>query len=192
MKKTLAFLFISALFAASLSAQTTVTLGAVVVSDYGSMPDYKEVLAAPFGQRPLEGFEWEVAIDRVGFGGTYAVNFSKDAAANWWLDWYGIPLFASYHVFGTGDFLDPFVEAGIGCVGRVFTSTGSTADPRLLLGLFPALTAGLDIDLQPLVVGGKVTWVPGVSEIPCTSIPGQALGGIQIAFTLGYRLGVRD
>ena len=192
MKKLAAILFGFAIVVASLSATTTMTLGAVVVSDYGAMPDYKQVLAAPFGQRPFEGLEWELAIDRFGFGGTYAVNFSKDAASNWWLDWYGIPLFVSYHLFGTGDFLDPFVEAGIGCAGRVFTSTGSTADPRLLIGLFPALTGGINIDLQPLVVGGKLTWVPGVSEIPCTPLLGYPLGGVQIAFTLGYRLGVRD
>jgi len=191
MKKPAVFLFALVVFAAGLSAENTVTLSATVVSGYGALPDLKQLAASPFGERPFEGFEWEVTIGRVGLGGTYAADFTKDALSDWWLDWYGVPLFVDYHLFEGDGLLDPFVEAGVGCAGRVFTSTGDTVDPRLLISIFPALSAGLNIDLRPLVIGGKLTWVPGTSEIPCTSLLAYPLGQAQIAFTFGLKLGGR-
>jgi hypothetical protein len=192
MKKLSAVLFAVAMLSASLSATATVSITGAVIADYRTVPTLDQALASPFGERAFKGFEWGVAIDRFGFGGTYAVDFSKDSLSSWWLDWYGVPLFVGYHLFGTGGFVDPFVEAGIGCAGRVFTSSGTTADPRLLISLFPSLTAGLALDFKPLLLGAKLSWVPGISEIPCTPLLGYPLGGAQIVFTLGYRIGGRD
>jgi len=74
-------------------------------------------------ERPLQwGFGWEVMPGRMGFGGSYQVSFSQDTLKGWWLDWYAPALYLSFHPLGTRRFLDPYLEVGMGCAGRVFLS----------------------------------------------------------------------
>jgi hypothetical protein len=192
MKKLTALVFALTLFAAGLSATVTVTLAGTVIADYDRTPDFEHFLSAPFGSHSFKGFQWDVAIDHVGLGGNYTVDFGKDASAFWWLDWYSVPFYVGYHLFGTGGFIDPFVEAGVGCVGQVVPRAAGNTVTTLKISLFPSLVAGLALDLKPFLVSAKLAWAPGVSEIPFTSIPGYSLGGVQIALVAGFRIGGRD
>ena len=91
------------------------------------------------GDQPLScGFGWEVILDRIGFGGDYMVNFFRDAGQTWWLDWYAPALYMSFHPLGANWLLDPFVQVGVGCSGRVLLDRWSQpANEDLYLTLFP-------------------------------------------------------
>ena len=139
----------------------------------------------------LWGFGWEVIPGRMGFGGTYQVSFSRDTLAGWWLDWYAPAFFLSFHPLGAHRFLDPFLEAGIGCAGRV--SLSRTPDPvanrSVSLALFPFLAAGLSLNLDGLLLGGKITYTPYAAPIPAAAIPLYPLGTFQVTLTAGLSLG---
>jgi hypothetical protein len=139
----------------------------------------------------LWGFGWEVIPHRMGFGGDYQVSFSQDAAAGWWLDWYAPALYLSYHPVGGLQFLDPFLEVGMGCAGRVFLSALPESDPSraLYLALFPFMAAGLSVNLDGLLIGAKVTYTPYKAQIPVTSIPVDPLGTFQVTLSACVSLG---
>jgi len=142
-------------------------------------------------QPMLWGFGWEVVPGRMGFGGDYLVSFSQDAVSGWWLDWYAPALFLSYHPVGPNRFLDPFVEVGMGCAGRVFLSgmPAPAVNQSLYLALFPFLAGGLSFNLDGLLVGAKVVYTPYRAQIPVTSIPVYPLGTLQVNLTAGISLG---
>ena len=151
-------------------------------------------IVATFGvadQPLLWGFGWEVIPGHMGFGGDYQVSFSQDAAAGWWLDWYAPALYLSYHPVGGRRFLDPFLEVGMGCAGRVFLSAlpNTVLNRSLYLALFPFVAGGLSLNLDGLLVGAKVTYTPWKAQIPVTSIPVDPLGTFQVTFTAGVSLG---
>jgi hypothetical protein len=143
------------------------------------------------GDQPLLwGFGWEVVPGRTGFGGDYQVSFFQDALSGWWLDWYAPALYLSFHPVGPNRFLDPFVEAGLGCAGRVFLGMpGPALDRSLSLALFPFVAAGLSLNLDGLLIGGKVVYTPYKAQIPVTSIPAYPLGTFQVTLTAGVSLG---
>ena len=139
----------------------------------------------------LWGFGWEVISGRTGFGGDYQVSFFQDSAARWWLDWYAPALYLSFHPVGGQRFLDPFLEVGMGCAGRVFLS--ALPDPvmsrSLYLALFPFVAGGLSLNLDGLLIGAKVAYTPYKAQIPVTSIPVDPLGNFQVTLTAGVSLG---
>ena len=143
-------------------------------------------------ERPLQwGFGWEVIPGRMGFGGSYQVSFSQDTLKGWWLDWYAPALYLSFHPLGTRRFLDPYLEVGMGCAGRVFLSgmPAPAFDQSLYLALFPFLAGGLSLDLDGILVGAKVAYTPYKAQIPVTSIPVYPLGTFQVTLTAGISLG---
>jgi hypothetical protein len=151
-------------------------------------------IIATFGaadQPLLWGLGWEVIPGRIGFGGGYQVSFSQDAGAGWWLDWYAPALYLSVHPVGARRFLDPFLEAGMGCAGRVFLSGMSTSVPgqSLSIALFPFAAGGLSLNLDGLLVGAKVIFTPYKVRIPVTSIAAYPLGSFQAMFSAGVSLG---
>jgi hypothetical protein len=138
----------------------------------------------------LWGFGWEVIPGRTGFGGDYQVSFSQDASSGWWLDWYAPALYLSYHPVGVHRFLDPFMEVGMGCAGRVFISALPEAvlSRSLYLALFPFVAGGISLNLDGLVAGAKVAYTPYKAQIPVTSIPVDPLGSFQVTLTAGVSL----
>jgi hypothetical protein len=139
----------------------------------------------------LWGFGWEVIPSRVGFGGGYQVSFSQDAAAGWWLNWYAPALYLSFHPVGGKRLLDPFLEVGLGCAGRVFLSAlpDTVVSRSLYLALFPFVAGGLSLNLDGLLVGAKVAYTPYKAQIPVTSIPVDPLGTFQVTLSAGVSLG---
>lgn len=139
----------------------------------------------------LSGIGWEVIPDRMGFGGNYQVSFSQDTLSGWWLDWYAPALYLSYHPLGTHRFLDPFLEAGMGCAGRVALSRmpNPSGNRSLSLALFPFIAGGLSLDLDGLLIGAKITYTPYAAPIPVTTIPLYPLGAFQVTLSAGVSLG---
>ena len=143
------------------------------------------------GQPLFCGFGWEVILDRIGFGGSYLVDFFKDSSAAWYLDWNAPALFLSFHPLGANWILDPFGEVGIGSAGRVNLGCpmyGTTGDP-LALSLYPYVAAGLSLNLDALLVTAKVSWTPYNFPIPVTSIPAYPLGTLQVTIGAGIAIG---
>jgi hypothetical protein len=144
------------------------------------------------GDQPLFcGMGWEVILDRIGFGGTYMVDFFKDASADWWLDWYAPALFLSFHPIGANWILDPFVEVGFGSAGRVSLGSGmgTAASEPLALSLFPYVAGGLSLNLDALLISAKIAWTPYNFPIPVTSIPAYPLGTVQVTLGAGLAIG---
>ena len=138
----------------------------------------------------LWGFGWEVIPNKMGLGGAYQVSFFQDTSAGWWLDWYAPALYLSFHPVGGKRFLDPFFEAGMGCAGRVFLSAlPVTVNRSLYLALFPFVAGGLNLNLDGLLLGAKVTYTPYKAQIPVTSIPVDPLGTFQVTVSAGVSLG---
>jgi hypothetical protein len=188
--------FVLALALATLSLPVfagAVHLTTDISSDFLQGTSAREMVSTfAVADRPLlSGFGWEVIPGRMGFGGNYQVSFSKDAMAGWWLDWYAPALFLSYHPLGARRFLDPFVEVGMGCAGRVALS--GMPDPSgyrsLSLALFPFLAGGLSLNLDGLLLGAKFTCTPYAAPIPVTTIPVYPLGEFQVTFSAGVSLG---
>ena len=141
------------------------------------------------GQPPFGGVGWEVIIGRVGFGGEYGASFSRTSQGPWWVDWMTQPLFLSYHPFRSGYFLDPFIQAGVGCAGRVYLDqwTGD-ATGNLYLSIYPFVAAGLSLDLSGFLVSGKVSYAPFMTSPPAPSISSYPLGNVQVTLAAGIAI----
>jgi opacity protein-like surface antigen len=143
------------------------------------------------GDQPLFwGFGWEVILGRVGFGADYMVSFFRQAGTQWWLDWYSPALYLSFHPLGANRLLDPFLQMGLGCAGRVLL-TGGMGDQGgdLLISLFPTVAAGLNLNLEGLLLGVKATYTPFKTAIPVTDIPAYPLGNLQVSLSAGFSIG---
>jgi hypothetical protein len=179
-------------FLASLAfAQTRVDLSAVIGKDFSGSPSLDQAARALGADSPFLGFGWEVVMGHVGIGGAYTVDFNENPPSLWWLDWEAQALYASYHILGSRSFIDPFVDAGLGCAGRVFLGPGGTAENRLALTIYPFASAGAALLLDGLRVGAKLSYALDRSAIPATSIPAYPLGRFQASVFAGISLGGR-
>lgn len=142
------------------------------------------------GQPPFGGVGWEVIIGRVGFGGDYSAAFTRTPQGTWWLDWITQPLFLSYHFFRTGYFLDPFVQAGMGCAGRVYLQEWleSAVGNNLYISIYPFVAAGLALDLSGFLVQGKMSYAPYMTPPPASPISSYPLGSVQVTLSAGIAL----
>ena len=176
-----------------LPADTRVDLTAVLGKDFIGSPSFNQAVEALGGDRPLFGLGWEVVMDHVGLGGQYLVDFHEDDPESWWLDWNGQALYASYHFLGTRSFIDPFVNAGMGCAGRVFLGPEEGEDwpTRLSIVLYPFVGAGASLVLDGFKVGAKLDYALDRSGIPATGIPEYPLGRFQISVMAGVTFGAR-
>ena len=136
------------------------------------------------------GFGWEIVPGRLGFGGDYMVSFAQDASTGWWLDWYAPALALAWHPVGGSRFVDPFFQAGLGAAGRVHLSgmPGYATEPDLSLSLFPFVGAGVNFNLDGLMLGAKGIYTPYKSAVPVTSIPMYPLGDFQVSVTAGVSI----
>jgi hypothetical protein len=190
MRVAIVVLSLICIFAAAGFAGPTFSLTLNAEKDFATMPTAEEALTSfSTNPEPLWGVGWEVVLKRIGFGGTYMVKFFHDEQAAWNLDWNGQPLYVSYHFFGGGAFLDPFIQAGVGCTGRVLLERSGPSNPGLYLSLHPFVGAGLGLHLGSLAFGAKVDYIPFDSGIPVTNIPRYPAGNFQVNIFTGVTLG---
>lgn len=113
-----------------LSADPGIQIVGLGVAGFADTPESIDAVAREYRSTPTDqlfsGVEAEVWLsDRLGLGGRYVarlINFEIDPAVsagtdNWWLDSFS-DAFVSYHLFGTGSFLDPYVRYGLGIALR--------------------------------------------------------------------------
>lgn len=138
------------------------------------------------------GIGYEIIRHHIGFGGVYAVDFQRTTSADWWFDWYSQPFYVSYHLFGRRTLIDPFAGVGIGVAGRVDITPASSvaqSDSRVLLSIFPVLSAGLGLDLDGLYLSARGTYVPVISPPPVSPLENVPLGQIQVILSVGFSFG---
>jgi hypothetical protein len=159
------------------------------------------------------GPSWEVILDNVGFGMHYLVKFDRLATEedyplyDWSLDWMG-DFFVSYHFFGVGRFLDPFIEVGFGNAGRVDIDhdPGYWVRHPMMgewdyvyewqpnqsgvshMSLFPYIGAGLAVDLSGIIIGARINYRPVVLPVPAAQFLDFPLTNLQVGFTAGVGL----
>lgn len=137
----------------------------------------------------LWGLGWEVIFSKIGFGGTYMVDFiEEDINNDWWLDWNGDAFYLSYHILGGSFFVDPFIELGLGCAGRIYLGyNGSYNFPEnLYISVYPFITGGLAFQLDGFLISGKLKYLPDFSPLPVTPIEEYPLKNFQFSLNLGF------
>ena len=111
----------------------------LVVSPFADDPetlgDVVEQYRSTDSDRASSGVEMEIWIGSVGFGARHVARFDRfevtDAEVraatgeryDWWLDQKS-DIFFSYHLFGGGAFLDPYVRYGIGFAAQIDLDDG--------------------------------------------------------------------
>jgi hypothetical protein len=168
-----------------------VDIDALVGNDFIGSPSIHQAAQALGNEDGFGGLQWEIVMGKVGVGGNLLASFYQDAESDWWLDWNVQAAYASYHFLGARRFFDPFVDAGIGCAGREILDAWKPGVDNLQLSVYPFASAGASFHLDGLNVGGKLSWVPGISAIPATDIPGYALGNFQAYLFAGVSIGPR-
>ncbi len=91
------------------------------------------------------------------------VSFFQRRPPGWWLDWYAPALYLGSTPSARNRFVDPYVEVGMGCAGRVHPLRSCRIgwwSRSLSLALFPFVAGGLSLDLDGLLVGRRVTYTP--------------------------------
>jgi len=166
-----------------------VNLVGIVGKDFIDPPSVDQVFSSLRDGPGLLGIGWEVVIKRFGMGGSYLVLFQPDANDSWWLNWETQPFYASCHFLGGSARIDPFVDAGLGCAGRVYL--GSRHIPGELLGIsiYPFASAGLALNIDAFRIGAKISAVPWQGRLPATPIAGYEVGAFQAQFFAGVSLG---
>jgi hypothetical protein len=172
-------------------SQTRVDITAVLTKDFIDSPSLDQAASALGGQQLLVGLGWEVVMDHIGIGGSYAVDFHEDSPAEWWLDWEAQAIYCSYHILGSRSLIDPFVDAGLACAGRVFLGPSGAPAERLALAIYPFASAGAALELNGLRAGAKLSYALSQGAIPATSIPAYPLGRFQVSAFAGISLGAR-
>ena len=195
MKRTLWILILVVLVSAPVFSGTQVRLTGNIALDFIERPSLRTVIDE-FSERKQDivwGFGWEVIFDYLGIGGTYLVNFFQGNEEEWWFDWIGEAFYLSYHFFGGGAFIDPFVEVGVGSAGRVSLEEDSENLPgekqSLYLSVYPLVSGGLALDFRGFIAGLKLTYIPTVSPPPATNIQNFPLGNFLVTFFGGAALG---
>jgi hypothetical protein len=185
--KLKALAFCLACLAAPAFSEARVDLHAALGTDFIGSSTINQAVQAMGSGSFFGGFGWEVVPRHTGIGGDYLVNFFNDDSGDWWLDWNGQALYASYHIFGGKAFLDPFVDGGIGCAGRVFLrGSGGTDSDALAISLYPFVSAGASLRLDGLRIGAKLSYAIWESAIPVTFIPAYQLGRVQAYALVGF------
>jgi len=136
------------------------------------------------------GLGWEVILRKIGMGGNYYTNFMQDEVREWTVQWYSEVFFLSYHFFGGSSFLDPFVQAGLGCAGSVYLGEtdiflNKESAGRLSLSIFPFVSAGLALNFDGYFIGAKCNYLPVIKPVPVTDIKIYDLMNTQLSLFAG-------
>ena len=203
----------------SAAAHSQFRIAGDAAADFVSMPggagiDYTLENPANF----MSGFYWEVLHhSRVGFGNHYLARFSRMPSQfdyvdwDWWFDWNG-DMFLSFHFFRVGRMVDPFVQVGYGCAGRVrmteanenywvqdihgdwyydsvyWNPDGDNAAVTNM-SLYPFVAAGLALDLRGFLISARVAYRPFVHPVPGTQFDNYPLKNLQVALSAGIAFG---
>lgn len=143
----------------------------------------------------IPGLYWEVILGQLGFGMTYLVDFTHinselpDLEYEWYFDWIGSWDFR-YHILGNFA-IDPFLEFGLGCAGRVdisdYEGNNGLRDP-LQLSLFTQGGGGAALRLENFHIGGKLLYRISNSPVPATQFETYPLKNFQLAFFGGFSI----
>ena len=138
---------------------------------------------------------WEMVLDRIGFGVEADVLFGRAEAQqpedlyDWWLDWNGEG-FLSYHLFGGGSGVDPFLRVGYGNAGRAdLQENGYSEEDVTSLSLYPFVSGGVALDLGGLLLGAHADYRPIVNPVPATQFADYPLTTFQVTLFAGLVLG---
>lgn len=197
MKKSIIFLLMLLMSATMIFAEHF-RMGSEGSIELMNRPKYDDIVKGFDNQANIiPGLYWEVLPDgRFGFGNTYLVKFNRvdseleDLENEWYLDWIGSWDFR-YHFFKKF-LIDPFVEAGIGCAGRVeitdyeeYGYADQYRDP-LFLSLFAQIGGGLSIRLKPIHVGAKALYRFYNEIPPVTDFEPYPLKNFNFALFVGF------
>ncbi len=201
MKTRILAVVLAAIAVPSLFAAPTFSVTGNAAAGFADVPSAEQAfLNLTQAPNPLWGMGWEFTFRRFGLGGTYMVSFFPDGASGWAMDWFSEALYTSWHPFGGGSFLDPFVQAGFGCAGRVSLggysliydefSYGYYGYPeKLMLTLFPYVAAGAALNLDGFTVGAKLSYRPFQTPVPAAPIPAYPLDPFTVQVFAGFTLG---
>jgi hypothetical protein len=166
-----------------------VNIVGIIGKDFVDAPTVEQVFSSLRDSVVLGGVGWEVVIRRFGLGGAYLVLFEPDENDSWWLNWETQPLFASCHLLGGGATIDPFIDAGFGCAGRVYLGPRYISGDRLGISIYPFAGAGLAFNFDSFRIGAKISAMPWQGRLPATAIPGYEVGAFQVQLFAGVSLG---
>ncbi len=189
MKAKAMALFLSCLALQAFS-QARADLGALMSNHFIATPTVDQAKSAFGAGDSFGGFGWEIVIDGVGLGGDYLARFNRNDESSWWVEWDGLPLYASIHLLGTNGFIDPFAFAGLGSSGEVGISAANAGD--LAISVYPAVGAGVSLKLNALRIGAKLSYALSDSPVPATFIPAHPLGRFKLAVGAGFTIGTKD
>lgn len=171
-------------------------------------PEEWHLAVAP-NQFSMNGWHWEVIFDHLGLGMHYGMRvyeaaYTDAVATDWYLDWKG-DFFLSYHLLGGGSVLDPFVEFGWGNVGSTAVAAPGCVEypdwenevrrgDAVALGFFNYYAVGVAADINGLLLGGKLSYIPSELSrpIPDSSIEQYRLDPFEVSFFAGLALGGHD
>jgi hypothetical protein len=165
--------------------------------DFASVPNAKDAISAfASSPDPYYGIGWEVIMGNIGIGGNYLADFTRDANKKWTVSWLAEALFVSYHLFGAGAIFDLFGQAGVGCAGSVYigspdiSNTGNDVsiqpEPTVLaMSLFPFFSIGTSLKISNVVIGTKLSYVPGLAPVPVTQFDTYPLKNFQVSLFVG-------
>lgn len=153
----------------------------------------------------LTGWHWEVVLNRLGFGMHYGMQLTatEERDAPYLLDWKG-DFFLSYHLFGGGSLIDPFVEVGWANAGRTTVNTANPEYPdwedevrsgnAVSLALYTYGAAGVALDLGGLLLGARLSYIPveTASPVPDPHVGFYELQRFELGIFGGIALGSHD
>ncbi len=168
-----------------------VNLVAVAGKDFIDPPSVDQVFSSLRDGPGLLGIGWEVVIKRFGMGGSYLVLFEPDSNDSWWFSWETQPFFASCHFLGGSARIDPFVDAGLGCAGKVYLGPAYIPGEKLGISIYPFASAGIALNLNAVRIGAKISAMPWQGRLPAAPIPGYEVGAFQAQVFAGVSLGNR-
>lgn len=158
------------------------------------------------GERTMMGWQWEFLLDRFGLGMHYAVRLyeTADDSDPFVVDWKG-DFFFSYHLLGSGAFIDPFVEFGWGNAGSTIVDSVDDYDypdweeevyerNATALALYTYAAAGVALNLNGLLLGARLAYHPeyAQSPVPEAGIDRYDLAELELGLFGGIALGGRD
>ncbi len=166
-----------------------VNLVAIAGKDFIDPPTVDQVFSALRDSPGFLGIGWEVVIKRFGMGGNYLVLFEPDSNDSWWFSWETQPFYASCHLLGGSARIDPFVDAGLGCAGRVYLGPTYASGELLGISIYPFASAGLALNIDSFRIGAKISAIPWQGRLPATPIAGCEVGAFQAQLFAGVSLG---
>lgn len=198
--RTRNLLIIMMIFIAVLvSADPSVRLSLATANSFSQEPKFEDVWDIFYnkGKNPFWGIGWEVIKDNLGIGGTYMVDFFRDTADQWNIDYYSEAFYLSFHILG-GDFIaDPFLQVGLGSAGRILLpeddysyhyysedEEGSMTN----LVIFPFVSTGFALNFDGFVLGSKLNYTPAMSVPPGTDFLEYPMRNFQAILYAGVSL----